>query len=87
MLILEGVQGSLLYTGDFKLQSRPATESIPSLLEETKQRGHKEIMVRDETRSFDPLSPAYSRFLFYWWAITISGLIARSNKALYSQLG
>ena len=53
-----------------KLRISPVTridsaESIPSLLEETKQRGHKGIMARDETRSFDPLSPNYSRFLFY----------------------
>ena len=53
-----------------KLRISPVTrldsaESIPTLLEETKQRGHKGIMVRDETRSFDPSSPNYSRFLFY----------------------
>ena len=53
-----------------KLRISPVTrldsaESIPTLLEETKQRGHKGIMVRDETRSFDPSSPTYSRFLFY----------------------
>lgn len=42
-----------------------STEALPTLLAETKQLGHKGIIVKDETRSFDPLSSGYSRFLFH----------------------
>lgn len=42
-----------------------STEALPTLLEDTKGRGHKGIVVKDETRSFDPLSSKVARFLFY----------------------
>ena len=42
-----------------------STEDLPTLLEDAKRRGHKGIIIKDETRSFDPLSPKSPRTLFY----------------------